>query len=133
LIRKNSTEFRFSNFIDYFIHSIAQLLSNQSEPRINSEIKRIMHLSDQFRIIDSYLYQNYTKIQVYGYELDPYKLPKYVPIRIFSMEYIRHMMNMDELHFISGKRRSQFKFKALVGSFICNTKSASLEANAILK
>lgn len=42
-------------------------------------------------------------------------------------------MNMDELHFISGKRRSQFKIKAQVGSFICNTRSVGLEADAILK
>jgi len=42
-------------------------------------------------------------------------------------------MNMDELHFISGKRRSLFKIKARVGSFICNTRSAGLEANDILK
>jgi len=105
LIRKNSTEFSFLDFIDYFVHPVAQLLSSQSEPRISTKIKRILHLSDEVRTRDWYLYQNYTDIQVYGCELDPYKLPKYFPMIIFSLEYIRHMMNMDEIHFISGKGR----------------------------
>jgi len=54
-------------------------------------------------------------------------------MRIFSLEYIRQMINMDELHFISRKRKSQFKIKSQVGSFICNTRSACIEAYSILK
>lgn len=46
LIRKNSTEFKFANFIDNFVHTVAGLLSNQSEPRISSKIKRVLHLSE---------------------------------------------------------------------------------------
>lgn len=106
MITRNSNEFKFSDFIDCFIHSIAQILSSHTEPRISPEIKRMLHLSDQAKTGDWYLYQNYTKIRVYGYELAPYKLPKYVPMRIFSLEYIRQIINMDELHFISGKRKS---------------------------
>lgn len=40
---------------------------------------------------------------------------------------------MDELHFISRKRKSQFKIKAQAGSFICNTRLAGLKPDAILK
>lgn len=36
LIRKNSTEFSFSDCIDCFIHPVAQLLSGQSEPKIST-------------------------------------------------------------------------------------------------
>lgn len=133
LITKNSTQFKFSNFIDCFIHPIAQLLSSQNEPRMSIEIKGTLHLNDQVITWDWYLYKNYTEIKVYGYELEPYKLPKYVPMRILSLENIRQMINMDELHFISGKRRSEFKIKARVGSFICNIRSVGLEVNAILK
>ena len=91
----NSVEFRFSDFIGCFIYPIAQLFSNQSEPRISTEIKRNMYLNDQVKTGDLYLYQNYTKIKVYGCKLAPYNLPKYVPMRIFSLEYIRQMINMD--------------------------------------
>lgn len=43
------------------------------------------------------------------------------------------MINMDEVHFVSGKKKSQFKLKAKVGSFICNTSSAGTEADRLLK
>ena len=83
-----------------------KLLTSQSEPVIGNEIKRIMHLSEQAKNSDWYLYQNYTKIRVYGYEIPPYKLPRYVPLRVFSLEYIRKMLNMDDLHFVLGKRKA---------------------------
>lgn len=54
-------------------------------------------------------------------------------MRIFSLEYIREMNNIDELNFISRKRNSQFKLKAQVRSSICNIRLAGLEADAILK
>ena len=40
---------------------------------------------------------------------------------------------MDVLRFVSGKIKSQFKIKSKIGSFICNTRSAGIEADAILK
>lgn len=54
-------------------------------------------------------------------------------MRIFSLEYIIQMINMDEINFVSGKRKSQFKIKSQVGPFICNSKAAGIEADSILK
>ena len=65
-----------------------------------------MHLADQERTGDWYLYQDYTKIKEYGCELAPYKLPKYLPMRIFSLEYIRQMLNLDDIHFVVAKNKS---------------------------
>lgn len=68
-------------------------------------------MSDQVQIGDWYLYENYTKIRIFGCKLPPYKLPKFLPMRIFSLEYIRQMINMDEIHFVAAKKKSQFKIK----------------------
>jgi hypothetical protein len=65
------------------------MINNRMEPRINEEVQRILHLSDLAKIRDWYLYHNHTEIRVYGCEFPPYKLPKYLPIRIFALEYIR--------------------------------------------
>jgi hypothetical protein len=46
LVRKNSTEFSFKDFIDYFYHPVFCMLSSKIEPRINEEVQRILHLSD---------------------------------------------------------------------------------------
>jgi hypothetical protein len=40
---------------------------------------------------------------VYGCEFPPYRLPKYLPIRIFSLEYIKKMVNSDDIHFFQSK------------------------------
>jgi len=64
------------------------MLNNNIEPRINEEIQRILHLSDLAKIGDWYLYQNHTEIRVHGCEFLPYRLPKYLLVRIFSLEYI---------------------------------------------
>jgi len=81
------------------------MLSGRPELRISEEIQRILHLLDLAKMGDSYLYQDHTEIRVYGCELDPYKLPKYPPVRIFSMEYIRQMINSDDIHFVSLKKK----------------------------
>jgi hypothetical protein len=70
---------------------------------------------------DWYLYQNHTEIRVYGCELAPYKLPRYLPVRIFFLEYIRQMINSDDIHFVSLKKKQQLRIKGQIGSFVCNS------------
>jgi hypothetical protein len=89
LVRKNSTEYSFKDFIDQFYHPMVCILKRNIEPRINEEIHRILHLSDLAKLGDWYLYQNHIEIRVYGCELPPYRFPKYLPVRIFALEYIR--------------------------------------------
>lgn len=82
---------------------------------------------------DWYCYQNYTEIRVFSCELPPYKLPKYLPVRTFTLEYLRQRLNADEVHFVAAKNKSQFKLKAQVGPLIYNTRAAREEANKLLK
>jgi hypothetical protein len=65
--------------------------------------------------------------------LAPYKLPKYLPVRIFSLEYIRKMINFDDIHFVSLKKKQQLIIKGKIGSFICNNRGAREEADMLLK
>jgi hypothetical protein len=89
LLKRNSAEYDFKAFIDQFYHPVVNMLSGRPEPRINEEVQRILQLSDNVNIGDWYLYQNYTEIIVFGCDLAPYKLSRYVPVRIFALEYIR--------------------------------------------
>jgi hypothetical protein len=82
---------------------------------------------------DWYLYQKHTEIRVYGCELPPYRLPKYLPIRIFALEYIRKMVNSDDIHFVSVKKKQQLRIKTQIGSFICNNRVAGEEVDNLLK
>lgn len=125
LVRNNSEEYSYTDFIDKLLYISLCLLRSDVIPRIYPDIRKFLHLSEQAKVGDWYLYQNYTEIRVYGSKLPPYRLPIFVPIRIFSLEYSRQMLNMDEVHFVSYKKKAQFKLKAHIGPYIMNTKVAA--------
>lgn len=133
LVMKDQKYFSYKTFVEIFVHLAMSLLSGTAEPRISEDIKMIMQLSDQARTSDWYLYQNYTEIRVYGCELAPYKLPKFLPMRIFALEYIRQMISADEMHFVAAKKKSQFKIKSQIGPFICNSRASGEEADKRLR
>lgn len=111
----------------------ANLLNNDVDPRIHPKIKIIFHFSDETKIGDLYVYQSYTEIIIYGCEFPPYKLPKFVPILIFALDFINKMINMDQLHFLIAKKKAWFKIKTQFGPFTCNARSVGQEAEVILK
>jgi hypothetical protein len=133
LLKHNSTGFSFKKFIDQFYYPMVRMLSGRPKPRINDEVQRILHLSDHTKTGDWYLYQDHTKIRVYGCKLALYKLPKYLPIIIFSLEIIRQMIKSDDIHFVSLKKKQQLRIKGQIGSFICNNRGVGEEANMLLK
>lgn len=85
------------------------------------------------KVGDWYLCQNHIEIRIYGCELAPYKLPKYLTMRIFSLEYFRKIINSDEIHFLSSKKKIKFKMKNQLGPFICNNREARPEADSLLQ
>jgi hypothetical protein len=60
IMRKNSSEFNFKQFIDQFFHPVVCMLNSRKKPRINEEVQRILHLSDLAKTRDWYLYQDHT-------------------------------------------------------------------------
>jgi hypothetical protein len=132
-VRKNSTEFSFKDFINHFYHPVVCILNSRIEPRINEEVQRILHLSDLAKTRYWYLYQNYTEIRVYVYEFPPYRLPKYLSVRIFSLEYINNMVKSDDIHFVSVKKKQQLRIKTQIGPFICSNRAAREDEYNLLK
>jgi hypothetical protein len=92
-------------------------------PRIFSECKILLQLSPDKRVGDWYLFENHTEIRVYGIELQPFLLPRFLTPRIFSLEFIRQRLNFDYVHFVSRKYKSSFKLKKEVGPFVVNTRT----------
>ena len=63
----------------------------------------------------------------------PYKLPRFVTTRIFALEYLRQLLNVDEINFIASRKRTQFKLKNQIGPFIVNNRKSANEINVKLK
>jgi hypothetical protein len=114
LLRRSSTKFTFKQFIELFYHPVVGMLSGRPDPRINEEMQRVLHLLDLTKTGDWFLYHNHTKIRVYGCELAPYKFPKYVPVQIFSLEYIRQMIKLYDIHFMSLNKKQQMRIKGKI-------------------
>jgi hypothetical protein len=54
-------------------------------------------------------------------------------VSIFSLEYIRKMVNLDDIHFVATKKKSQLKIKTQIDPFICNNRSVGEEGDNLLK
>jgi hypothetical protein len=52
---------------------------------------------------------------------------------IFSLEYIRKMINSDEIHFVAAKKKSQFEINTQIGPFIFNNRETGEEESILLK
>ena len=102
----SESPYTYSEFIDLFVHLATTLLIEVSPSRINGDMKKILQLSNQYRIGDWYLYKNHTEIRMYGCELCPFKLPKYVPMRLFALEYFRQIIKADLVHFCGAKKKA---------------------------
>lgn len=133
LVQKFSTTFPNKDFIDSFVYPVMNMLTGNTQPRVSQEIKRVLQLAKNSKVGDWYLYHNHTEIRVYGCQLAPYKLPKYLPMRIFSLEYFRQIISSDEAHFLSTRKKTQFKMKNQLGPFISNNREAGPEGNKILQ
>lgn len=133
LVHKFSTTFTYKDFIDSFLYPIMNMLTSKTQPRIGPEIKRVMQLAKKSKVGYWYLYQNHTEIRIYGCELAPYKLPKYLPMKIFALEYFRKIISFDEIYFLAYMKKTQFKVKNQMGPFNCNNREAGPEANKLLQ
>lgn len=54
-------------------------------------------------------------------------------MKLFSLEYIRQILNSNEIHFISAKKNTQFKIKNQIGPFICNNRNDGKEVDRCLQ
>ena len=102
-------------------------------PRISYKMQKILQLSKSYKLGNWYLYQDHTVIRIYGCELCPYRLPRYVPMRLFALEYYKQLINLDVTHFHSTKKKARLKFKDHLGPFIMNKKEGWQDADLILK
>jgi len=104
--RTYQSPYTYIDFIDLFVHPTFTLLVGAPPPKISGDIKKILQLSKHYKKGDWYLYQNQTVIRIYGYELSPFKLPRYVPMRLFALEYFRQLINADLTHFCNAKEKA---------------------------
>ena len=48
---------------------------------------------------------------MYGAKVKPFKLPSLLTMRIFSLEFLRKIINVDEVYFIPRRKKTNFNPK----------------------
>ena len=90
----------YTKFVTDFMSRAYEIIHDSPTPRIFPKQKELLQFSETDCVGDWYLFEDHTEIRVYGCAFPPYKLPKFVPMRIFSLEYRRKIIHMDDLHFV---------------------------------
>ena len=53
--------------------------------------------------------------------------------RLFALEFIKHSLNVDQVHFVQAKKGNFFKLRNIIRPFIVKKKQAIEEVENILK
>lgn len=81
---------------------------------------------------DWFVFEEHSEIRLYGASVEPYRLPIFVPMRLFILEFIRKILNVDQVHFVPMKKGHMFKLAMTVGPFIVNMRQEIDEVTKML-
>ena len=57
---------------------------------------------------------------LYGTYLTPRISPKFLTHRVFVLEYISDMVEMDDIHFMRTKKKTKLNFPMAMGAYVTN-------------
>ena len=101
-------------------------------PRISEDLRSLLQNPTKL-IGDWFCYKDSTIIRVYGFEGEPYKLPKFLTRRIFVLEYLRQRLSIENEIFIKHKKVSSIKFKFTLEPFVVESVNAITVIDQIMK
>ena len=82
---------------------------------------------------DWFCFKDYTVISVYGFEGEPYKLPRFTTRRLFALEYLKQRLIVENDNFLKNKKASSMKFNFNVESFVVKSTYAITVVDEILR
>ena len=111
-------------YINQFLPLLYTLRHDITPPRVIPEMVQELQETPELATGDWFLYEDHTVIRVYGFSGRPYKLPAFLTLRIFALEYIRQKLACDEQHFIDRKLPKTFRIPTELGPFLVKNQQA---------
>ena len=96
-------------YINKFLPILYTLLHDMTPPRVILEMIQELQTTPQLATGDWFLYEDHTVIRVYGFSGRPFKLPAFLTLRIFALEFITQKLASDEQHFTDKKLPKTFR------------------------
>ena len=81
----------FFYFTNRIMVAIYKLIFSSTMSRIHEDFKSLLQ-NPMEPVGDWLFYQDFTILKVYGFEGEPYKLPKFLTRRIFVLEFLRQRL-----------------------------------------
>ena len=67
---------------------------------------------------DWFCFEDYTLIRVYGFEGEPFRLPKFTTRRLFALEFLKQRLVAENENFVKHKKASSLKFVFTLEPFV---------------
>lgn len=110
----------FFTFASSVMPAIYKVIFGSLMPKISEDLKLLLqNLVDL--VGDWFYFKDYTVIRVYGFEGEPYKLPRFTTKRLFSFEYLRQRLIVENDNFLKYKKASSMKFNFTLEPFVVNS------------
>lgn len=78
----------FTYFTTSFLSVCYSIINSSPSPCIFPKDQYLLQLSKDVKVGDWFQFQDYDEIRLYGVEVSPYRFPTFVPMRLFSLEFI---------------------------------------------
>ena len=72
-------------------------------------------------------------IKIYGIEQEPYRLPMFLTPRTFVLEYVRKMIEIDNLHFVKSGKKGRTPLPIAMRGYVVSDKRGIEEIIKVLK
>ena len=99
------------------MNSTYKVIFGSTMPRISEDFKSLLQNPVEL-IGDWFCYKGSTVIRVFGFEGEPYKLPKFLTRILFVLEFLRQRLFVENEIFIKHKKVSSMKFKFTLEPFV---------------
>ena len=97
--------------------AIYKVIFGSTMPRINEDLKFLLQNPTKL-IVGWFCFKDSTVIRVYGFEEEPYKLPKFTTRRLFALEFLRQRLIVENDNFLKYKKASSMKFNFTLEPFV---------------
>ena len=87
-------------------------------------MKEMLQLSPSKMIGYCFLIEFETVIRLYGFVHQPYVLPTFLTIRIFSLEFLRHKLTVEEEHILSFRKSLDMKFPKEARPYVVKSRAS---------
>ena len=120
-------------FMNTLMAPVYEVLFQKRLPRVLPEMKIMLQLSPKIRVGDWFLSEYNTVISVYRFTHQPYVLPAFLTLSMFSLELIRKRLTAKNEKFISFRKHAYIKFPWVVGPFTVKIKLALPKVEILLR